>query len=400
MPVLSVSPVKSHSKRNILSIAFSSPSTQLNQSDPLHFSRPAAASISVRRIGQDARPLTPNEIGQYQFLIRNNGANNINISSNANNWQATIRVRNGGLNTSIAGSSTGTTSSPSTAANSMHVTQQMRNLSLRHNRLSMRSIALRDFRNSLNIPADQRGDSEMPPLNQEAQNYSRFLTRMYRCAIFRSNNPAESMFRNSAAVPAIAGSPSPFMRSVTFANAAATNRNTGAAAMSSINAQAQLVPNIPLVTRLPTANSSTAPTMVSAFGSSLPLVQPPLPSSSNRELTRSLINSITVMFLRSGAPTTAPLYNFTGVITEDLACRIAQWLINEYHDHAMIRMYFNGTSANATQKVRNFLHHCGIQMQIVNGVIKVKREQPLELLMVMTYMLQVSRYNNGYFYNY
>lgn len=392
--MLSVSPVKSHSKRNILSIAFSTPSTQLNQSEPLQFNRPAAASISVRRIGQDARPLTPNEIGQYQFLIRNNGANNINISSNANNWQATIRVRNGGLNTSTAGSSTGSTSSPTTAANSMHVTQQMRNLSLRHNRLSMRSIALRDFRNSLNIPANQRGDSEMPPLNQEAQNYSRFLTRMYRCAIFRSNNPAESMFaRNSAAVPAVAGTPSPFMRSVTSANA---YRSTGATAMSTINAQAQLVPNIPLVTRMPTAGGST---MVTAFGSS-PLAQPPLPSSSNRELARSLINSITVMFLRSGAPTTAPLYNFTGVITEDLACRIAQWLINEYHDHAMIRMYFNGTSANATLKVRNFLHHCGIHMHIVNGVIKVKREQPLELLMVMTYMLQVSRYNNGYFYNY
>lgn len=398
MPVLSTSPVKSHSKRNILSIAFSAPSTQTIQSDPLHFNRPAAASISVRRIGQDARPLTPNEIGQYQFLIRNNGANNINISSNANNWQATIRV-NGGLNTSTTGSGTSTISSPSTAANSMHVTQQMRNLSLRHNRLSMRSIALRDFRNSLNIPMDQRGDSEMPPLNQEAQNYSRFLTRMYRCAIFR-NNPAESMFaRNSAAVPAVAGTPSPFMRSVTSANAAATNRNIGAASMSSINAQAQLVPNIPLFPRLPASSGSTAPTTVSAFGS-LPLSQPSLPSSSNRELTRSLINSITVMFLRSGAPTTAPLFNFTGIITEDLATRIAQWLINEYHDHGMIRMNFNGTSANATQKVRNFLHHCGVQMQIVNGVIKVKREQPLELLMVMTYMLQVSNYNNGYFYNY
>lgn len=370
-----------------MSIALSSPSTQSTQSDQLHFNRPAAASISVRRIGQDARPLTPNEIGQYQFLIRNNGANNINITSNANNWQATIRVRNGGLHTSTAGSSTSTISSPSTAANSMHVTQQMRNLSLRHNRLSMRSIALRDFRNSLNIPTDQRGDSEMPPLNQEAQNYSRFLTRMYRCAIFRSNNPAESMFlRNNAAVPAVAGTPSPFMRSVTLANAAATNRIIGAASMSSINSQAQLVPNIPLVPR-------------PAFGS-LPLARPPVPTSSNRELTRSLINSLTVMFLRSRSPaTTTPPITFTGVITADLATKIAQWLITEYHDHAMIRMYFNGTAANATQKVRNFLHHCGIQMQIVNGVIKVKREQPLELLMVMTYMLQVSGYNNAYFYN-
>lgn len=397
MPVLSVSPIKSNSKRNILPSAFSIPSTQSNLTDQLLSNRPTATSI-FQRISQDARPLTPNEIGQYQFLIRNIGANNINITSNANNWQATIRVRNGGLNTSMAGSSTDTTSSPNTASNSMHVTQQMRNLSLRHNRLSMRSIALRDFRNSLNIPVDQRGDSEMPPLNQEAQNYSRFLTRMYRCAIFRSNNPAESTFvRNSAAVPAVAGTPSPFMRSVTSANAAATNRNARASAMS----QAQLVPNIPLVTSLPAAGGSTTPTatVMSAFGSS-PLARPTLPPPVNRDLARSLIHSLTVLFLGSRAPatTTSPI-TFTGVITADLASKIAQWLITEYHDHAMIRLYFNGTTANATQKVRNFLHHCGIKMQTVNGVIKVKREQSLELLMVMTYMLQVSGYNNAYFYN-
>lgn len=407
-------PTTDEIKTNALTLALLShavtPSTQPQQLQQ-SLLRPTA-SISVRRIGRDARPLTANEISQYQFLIRNNGNstnNNTHISSNSNNWQAAIRLRN---------------------TNSLHVTQQMRNLSLRNSRreIGLRTLAMRDFRNSLRHPLEQRDiEDNMPQLNQEAQNYSRYLTRLYRCAIVRSSNPADSIFLRNGA-PMIRG---------TISNL--SNRQNQVLPPITVPSVPQLVPNIIVgsnhTNQLPIGSSSSRsnddanPTreIMNAIVDNmatinrpqleqtrrprpvLPRPVLPRPSSvitppplASRESIQSLFNAFNEMFVRNHTPAPRaglPLIEFTGIITQDLAEKIAHWLITEHQNHTIIRQVFLNSTTNARGKVRHFLQRCGVQMQSLNGVYRVKRDQPFELQMIMTYMLHASGYSNNYFFN-
>lgn len=65
--------------------------------------------------------------------------------------------------------------------------------------------------------------------------------------------------------------------------------------------------------------------------------------------------------------------------------------------HSAVQRLFDMQQASPVAKMVQFLRCCGIATETVHGQTKIKREQTLDLLMVMTYLLQAAGYSNAYF---
>lgn len=100
---------------------------------------------------------------------------------------------------------------------------------------------------------------------------------------------------------------------------------------------------------------------------------------------------------RIPAPNADALQEFSGVMTNELAEKIGEWLIADYSDLAIVRDIFGGSTINAKDKVFELLRRCGVQMEVTNGVTEINRAQTIEMLMILAYMLRASGYSNSYF---
>lgn len=291
------------------------------------------------------RAMTQNEIGQVQFIIFNNSARNRSAtdSSNASNWQATIRFNN------------------NNGGNSQLMTQQMRNLSLRNRReLGLRALSWHD---STASDASQSSNSEdnisSRPSNVESERDS---------TLQPTSSPSSG---SQLGVDTIQPLLNLFNRmfcdeeSQAPANANSTN----------LQSASQLVQN-------------------SASSSSQHLSIP------NSESLERILQAINNTFIRGRVPQPRqPFIEFDGTITEDLATKICLWLITNYRQHHVIRRAFNGNSDNAICKVQEFLTRCGVATLTVDGLVKIKRDQSFELLLVVAYLLQASGYTHNYLFS-
>lgn len=117
----------------------------------------------------------------------------------------------------------------------------------------------------------------------------------------------------------------------------------------------------------------------------------------NRDL-QSLFKSFTEMFVRNrGSPMPTNLQEFTGIITDDLANKWCEWLVREHRRHSLIQSIFVQSTCSIGDKVLQFLRQCGVQMQTTNQVTKIRRHQSLNLIVVLSHLLQSAGYSNSYF---
>lgn len=122
----------------------------------------------------------------------------------------------------------------------------------------------------------------------------------------------------------------------------------------------------------------------------------------NRSTVRRFFDAISEAFFRGNiTPPLIPLFgqfdDFTGTITDTLAMKIAIWLLTDFPRETIVQNVFRKSLLNCTNKVIDLFSQCGIEMQVTNAVTIVNREQPMNLVIILTYILQAVGYNNNYF---
>ncbi|XP_053694730.1 serine/threonine-protein kinase 40-like [Sabethes cyaneus] len=147
----------------------------------------------------------------------------------------------------------------------------------------------------------------------------------------------------------------------------------------------------PVVTAQPSPASSSAPSSSSPSSS----------TSFQSPGIQNLFSAMNDMFARGRMPPPSrdDSPDFQGVITLDMASKIVTWLLANFRNHAVIREIFGSTSGNKVNNVLELLRRFGVQMESRSGNAVIKVEQTLDILMFMTYLLQVAGMNNNYFLN-
>lgn len=308
--------------------------------------------ITVERIRHDARHLSLSDLGQ---LLRPNQINSLNLRNIARNWQEAIRLRSG------------------PRSNSSQVTQQMSNLSLRPRRdLSTRPTINESLLTVGARIASAQGAARPNILSSDSNinHYSRYLSRLYRCALVRSSQNRQRQQPNGS-------SPSP----------ASISRNVDAPEVS-----ARTDTTVPASTVPPQRQSLLSREQRQAITDYTRLQQ------RLNDSVQSLFVAFNEMFVRGRivSPNTN-LQDFTGIVTEDLADKLCEWLVREHRRHTLIQSIFVYSACNPMEKVLQFLRQCGVQLQTNNRVTKIRRHQSLNLLMILTYLLHAAGYNNTYF---
>lgn len=124
-------------------------------------------------------------------------------------------------------------------------------------------------------------------------------------------------------------------------------------------------------------------------------------SSLSNDSAKKLFDTFNSMYIRGRIPNQnrSNLRPFNGFITDDLANKITMWLAQtpEPQHHTAVQRLFDTQQTSPVAKIVQFLRCCGIAFETVHGQTKIKREQTLDLLMVMTYLLQAAGYSNAYF---
>lgn len=96
------------------------------------------------------------------------------------------------------------------------------------------------------------------------------------------------------------------------------------------------------------------------------------------------------------------IHNFHGIINQDIALKLSIWLRTNFHDNPLIREIYNQnhhSPGDDIGKFVEFLRRCNVEMEIINGQVCVKAQQTHQILIFLTYLLQLAGYNNNYFLN-
>lgn len=124
-------------------------------------------------------------------------------------------------------------------------------------------------------------------------------------------------------------------------------------------------------------------------------------SSPSNDSVKKLFDTFNTMYIRGRIPNQnrSNLRPFNGFITDDLANKITMWLAQmpEPQNHSAVQRLFDMRQTSPVARIVQFLRCCGIATETVHGQTRIKREQTLDLLMVMTYLLQAAGYSNAYF---
>lgn len=125
---------------------------------------------------------------------------------------------------------------------------------------------------------------------------------------------------------------------------------------------------------------------------------PPAPISS----FESIYNTLNELFSNGSFPANAIVHEFQGNINQDIALKLSIWLRTNFHDNALVREIYQTTAhspGNDVEKFVEFLRRCHVEMEMINGQVFVKSQQTNQILIFMTYLLQLAGYNNNYFLN-
>uniref|UniRef100_A0A1B0CTT4 Serine/threonine-protein kinase 40 n=1 Tax=Lutzomyia longipalpis TaxID=7200 RepID=A0A1B0CTT4_LUTLO len=278
-------------------------------------------NISVQRHGRDARRLTADELGQFQGLIRN------------------------------MTDTMGRNRHPS----SVHISQQMSNLSIRNR--TDRQIAI--------VP---RQEGRRTVVNGTAESNPTASLHQF-CHPSLINTGLQLYYNNIQLPPGGSGTPNTPTAQGSNGNLEFWNRRR------SVDRLANWLSNL----RAMVANRRNA----------IRLDEPAL----------RLFCAMNKMYNqgRIPSPNADTLQEFSGVMTNDLAEKISEWLIADYSNLAIVRDIFGGSAVNAKDKVFELLRRCGVQMDVNNGITEIKRAQTIEMLIILAYMLKASGYSNSYF---
>lgn len=147
---------------------------------------------------------------------------------------------------------------------------------------------------------------------------------------------------------------------------------------------------------IPTIAANMFQPIVPSATSAVSLVRPA--PSNPRNTLQSLFTSINEMFTRGRlTPLDDGSMRFNGMVTTEFADRLTLWLVMEHGEHYEIKRIFRNSLDNALPKVLAFFQRCAVRMSMMNGQHRVRRQQNLDLMVVLTYLLMACGYDNSYF---
>jgi hypothetical protein len=116
----------------------------------------------------------------------------------------------------------------------------------------------------------------------------------------------------------------------------------------------------------------------------------------------AIYNTLNDLFSNGNFPANAIVHEFQGVVNQDIALKLSIWLRTNFNENSLVREIYqssNHSPGNDVEKFVEFLRRCHVEMEMVNGQPTVKSVQSNQILIFMTYLLQLAGYNNNYFLN-
>jgi hypothetical protein len=131
----------------------------------------------------------------------------------------------------------------------------------------------------------------------------------------------------------------------------------------------------------------------------------PTPVGTNRTLSsqaQQLFDSLNDMFTRGDIPAMPNrdfIMEFHGIVTQNIANKLSTWLRTNFRTHEIVQELFLSSNVgnNVRFNVLELFRRFSVEMELINGVETLKKEQSLNILVFLTYMLQVAGYSNSYF---
>lgn len=337
-----------------------SPSRVIPSIGPGSIAELSPPRVHVERVSHDARQINLSDINQ---LLRPVQSASFSLRNLARSWQDVIRMRNSCSNLS---------------SNSSQVTQQMSNLTLRsrreYNRRNLTDDTSRAAPDNIIQPTSNGGHTDRqtattssngssgtstPTTSTPSNDYARFFNRLYRSALLRSSQNRMQQMQNI---------------------------------QSAVNIQ-NMLPTQSLNNNTVTAIAQRRDTVPSRA------IDTVTPRDQNRD-AQQLIRAFTEMFVRNRIVPAirTNLREFNGIITDDLANKWCEWMVREQHQHQLVQTIFIRSRSSAIEKVLEFLRQCGVQTQTNIHVTKIRRNQTLHLVVVLSHILHSTGYSNSYFY--
>lgn len=128
------------------------------------------------------------------------------------------------------------------------------------------------------------------------------------------------------------------------------------------------------------------------------LVLSHLQSTPQSPAVQSLFSALNVLFTRGQLPAPRETREFNGYVSHDISSKIATFLRIHCRSNDLVREIFS-VGGSERSKVIELFRHFGVQMEQSNQHIMIKTEQTVNNLMFLTFMMQISGYNNNYFLN-
>lgn len=116
----------------------------------------------------------------------------------------------------------------------------------------------------------------------------------------------------------------------------------------------------------------------------------------------AIYSTLNELFSTGSFPANAIVHEFQGNINQDIALKLSIWLRTNFHENALVREIYQTavhSPGNDVEKFVDFLRRCNVEMEVINGQVYVKAQQTNQVLVFMTYLLQLAGYNNNYFLN-
>jgi hypothetical protein len=114
---------------------------------------------------------------------------------------------------------------------------------------------------------------------------------------------------------------------------------------------------------------------------------------------QALFNALNQMFQRGDFPMPQRdfIMDFHGIVTLNIANKLSTWLLANFRSHELVQELFLVPNQGPQPNVLELFRRFGVEMETINGVETLKKEQSLNILVFLTYMLQVAGYSNSYF---
>lgn len=116
----------------------------------------------------------------------------------------------------------------------------------------------------------------------------------------------------------------------------------------------------------------------------------------------AIYNTLNDLFSNGNFPANAIVHEFQGIVNQDIALKLSIWLRTNFNENSLVREIYqtsNHSPGNDVEKFVEFLRRCHVEIESVNGQPTVKSQQTNQILIFMTYLLQLAGYNNNYFLN-